>query len=94
MNIILSPDLTYPNNTPSHFYTILPEEIFFDYPKYQVGLTEFHYQADYRVNLGKLTLEIPSYVETDTCTLNLEKSTISQIIQKLKIYKRNLNKKH
>lgn len=63
INLTLSPDFLYPNNTFSQFYTILPEEIHLSGENYKVALTEFHYTVNYLVYLGSMILEAPSNEE-------------------------------
>lgn len=85
MILTLSPDLNYPNNKLGEFYTILPEDLFFQGNKYQVALTEFQYQVNYIVNLGSFSLEIPSYVSTENnCQLKTDLHLLPTILKQFK----------
>ena len=59
VNYTLTPNMQYPNNTFSQFYTLLPEEIHLSSSDYKAALTEIHYPVNYSVYLGSIKLETP-----------------------------------
>lgn len=60
MNLTLSPDLKYPNNSYSQFYTVLERELVLN-GRHQIALTEFFYPVDFRVNIGSIIIDFPNY---------------------------------
>lgn len=82
INLTLTPDLTYPNNSFSQFFSLLPDEIFLNEGLYQTAITEFHYPVDYKF-VGFFRIHVPDYLDLES---KVDELDLEQILRNIKQY--------